>query len=71
MIVKMAHREYNKQRRGTGFFLIIFGAILFMVAPWQLAETPELGWTVIIFGFLIGGIGFYLNFVKGRSKVGK
>ena len=67
----MAHREYNKQRRGTGFFLIIFGAILFMVAPWQLAETPELGWTVIIFGFLIGGIGFYLNFVKGRSKVGK
>ena len=67
----MAHREYNKQRRGTGFFLIIFGAILFMVAPWQLAETPELGWTVIIFGFLIGGIGFYLNFVKGRSKIGK
>ena len=67
----MAHREYNKQRRGTGFFLIIFGAILFMVAPWQLAETPELGWTVIIFGFLIGGIGFYLNFVKGRGKVGK
>ena len=71
MIVKMAHREYNKQRRGTGFFLIIFGAILFMVAPWQLAETPELGWTVIIFGFLIGGIGFYLNFVKGRGKAGK
>ena len=67
----MAHREYNKQRRGTGFFLIIFGAILFMVAPWQLAETPELGWTVIIFGFLIGGIGFYLNFVKGRGKAGK
>ena len=71
MIVKMAHREYNKQRRGTGFFLIIFGAILFMVAPWQLAETPELGWTAIIFGFLIGGIGFYLNFVKGRGKAGK
>ena len=67
----MAHREYNKQRRGTGFFLIIFGAILFMVAPWQLAETPELGWTTIIFGFLIGGIGFYLNFVKGRGKTGK
>jgi len=42
-----------------------------MVAPLQLAETPELGWAAIIFGFLIGGIGFYLNFVKGRSKVGK
>jgi len=67
----MAHRGYNKQRRGGGFFLIILGAILFMIAPWQLAETPELGWTVIIFGFLIGGIGFYLNFVKGRrEKIG-
>ena len=42
-----------------------------MVAPLQLAETPELGWATIIFGFLIGGIGFYLNFVKGRrDKIG-
>jgi len=62
----MTHREHNRPRRGGGFFLIIFGAILFMVAPWQLAETPELGWAAITFGFLIGGIGFYLNFVKGR-----
>lgn len=62
----MAHREHNSQRRGRGFFLIIFGAILFMIAPGQLAETPELGWAAIIFGFLIGGIGFYLHFVKGR-----
>ena len=67
----MAHRVHDRQRRGRGFFLIIFGALLFMIAPWQLAETPELGWTAIIFGFLIGGTGFYLNFVKGRSKVGK
>ena len=42
-----------------------------MVAPLQLAETPELGWAAIIFGFLIGCIGFYLNFVKGRrDKIG-
>jgi len=67
----MAHKVHNRQRLGGGFFLIIFGAILFMVAPWQLAETPELGWAAIIFGFLMGGIGFYLNFVKGRSKVGE
>ncbi len=66
--MKMTHREHNRQRRRGGFFLIIFGAILFMVAPWQLAETPELGWAAIIFGFLIGGTGFYLNFVKGRRE---
>ncbi len=62
----MAHSEYNKQRRSGGFFLIIFGAILFMLAPWQLSETPELGFAAIVFGFIIGGIGFYLQFVKGR-----
>ena len=62
----MAHSEHNKQRRSGGFFLIIFGAILFMLAPWQLSETPELGFAAIVFGFIIGGIGFYLQFVKGR-----
>lgn len=63
----MAHSEHNKQRRSGGFFLIIFGAILFMLAPWQLSETPELGFAAIVFGFIIGGIGFYLQFVRGRS----
>ncbi len=62
----MAHSEHNKQRRSGGFFLIIFGAILFMLAPWQLSETPELGFAAIVFGFIIGGIGFYLQFVRGR-----
>ena len=62
----MAHSEHNKQRRSGGFFLIIFGAILFMLAPWQLSETPELGFAAIVFGFIIGGIGFYLQFVKGK-----
>ena len=63
----MAHSDHNKQRRSGGFFLIIFGAILFMVAPLQLVETPELGFATIIFGFIIGGIGFYIQFVKGRN----
>lgn len=65
----MAHSEHNKQRRSGGFFLIIFGAILFMLAPWQLSETPELGFAAIVFGFIIGGIGFYLQFVRGRREV--
>ena len=62
----MAHSEHNRQRRSGGFFLIIFGALLFMLAPWQLSEAPELGFVAIIFGFIIGGVGFYIQFVKGR-----
>lgn len=65
----MAHNEHNKQRRGGGFFLIILGALLFMIAPWQLGNTPELGWAAIIFGFIVGGVGFYLQFVKVRRRI--
>ena len=64
----MAHREYNKKSSG-GFFMIILGALLFMLAPWQLSDSPELGGVAIIFGFIIGGIGFYIQFVKGKSRV--
>jgi len=64
----MAHSQYNKKRSG-GFFMIILGALLFMLAPSQLTDSPELGGIVIIFGFIIGGIGFYIQFVKGRSRV--
>ncbi len=64
----MAHSQYNKKRSG-GFFMIILGALLFMLAPSQLTNSPELGGAVIIFGFIIGGIGFYIQFVKGKSRV--
>jgi vacuolar-type H+-ATPase subunit I/STV1 len=64
----MAHSEHNKQRKSGGFFLIIFGAILFMLVPWQLSDSPELGFAAIVFGFIIGGIGFYIQFVKGRRS---
>ena len=59
----MAHSQHNKKRSG-GFFMIILGALLFMLAPSQLGESPELGGAVIIFGFIVGGIGFYLRFVR-------
>jgi len=63
----MAHREHNKSRRSPGFLLIIMGAILFMIAPTRLGDSPELGWTIIIFGFIIGGFGFYVQFFKGKK----
>ena len=68
MRLDLVHREHNKPRKSRGFFLIILGAILFIIAPTYLADSPELGFVAIIFGFLVGGIGFYLKFLKGRKK---
>lgn len=62
----MAHNEHNKPRRSGGFFLIILGALLFIVSPTYFHDDPGTGTAFIIFGFIIGGIGFYLNFVKNR-----
>ena len=64
----MVHDEHNKPRKGGAFFLIIFGALLFVLAPTFLADDSELGAIAIISGFLIGGLGFYLHFVRGRRK---
>ncbi len=64
----MAHDEHNKPRRSGAFFLIIFGALLFVISPSVLSDEPELGAVAIIGGFLIGGLGFYLHFVRGRRK---
>jgi len=66
--VIMAHDEYNKPRRSGAFFLIIFGALIFVIAPTFLIDDPELGAVAIFAGFLIGGLGFYLHFVRGRRK---
>jgi len=66
----MVHSEHNRQRKSGGFFLIIFGALIFILAPTYLTDPPELGTVAIISGFLIGGIGFYLSFVRGRIKNG-
>ena len=63
----MVHGEHNKSRSG-GFFLIIFGALLFITSPLYLADSPILGGVAIVFGFTIGGLGFYINFVRGRGK---
>jgi hypothetical protein len=60
----MAHSEHNKPRKSGVFVLIIFGALIFVLAPTMLRDTPELGFVAIVFGFIIGGLGFYLRFVR-------
>ncbi len=63
----MAHDEHNRRRSG-GFFLIILGALIFVTAPLYLADSPELGAAAIAFGFLVGGLGFYMTFLRRRSR---
>jgi len=46
--------------------LIILGAILFMIGPTQYQNSPELGILALVSGFILGGIGFYLKYVKGK-----
>ena len=63
----MVHGDHNKNRSG-GFFLIIFGALLFISSPLYLADSPALGGAAIVFGFIVGGLGFYMNFIRGKGK---
>jgi hypothetical protein len=60
----MAHNEHNKPKKSGAFFLIILGALLFMIAPTWFADKRELGMVLIVLGFLIGGLGFYLRFIR-------
>lgn len=60
----MAHSAHNRPKRGGAYFLIIIGALLFMIAPTMFSDTPDAGLALIVLGFIIGGFGFYLRFVK-------
>lgn len=63
----MAHDEHN--RRGSGYFaFIILGALLFFVAPFIYPDLPELGIAALVGGFVVGGMGFYMRFIKKRLR---
>ena len=64
----MVHDEHNKPKRSSSLLLIILGAVLFMIGPTQYQDYPELGILSLVFGFILGGIGFYLKYVKGKIK---
>lgn len=66
----MAHNSHNRERKGGGFFLIIFGALLLFLAPNIHGEYPELGVSSLVGGLILGGIGFYIQFIaKKKSTV--
>ncbi len=64
----MAHNEHNKSRNSGSFALIIFGALLLFLAPNIHPSNPGLGTIALIGGIIIGGVGFYLKFIRTRAK---
>ena len=64
----MAHSEHNKSRNSGSFVLIIFGALLLILAPTINPSSPALGTIALIGGIVIGGVGFYLKFIRTRAK---
>lgn len=64
----MAHSEHNKSKNSGGFVLIIFGALLLFLAPQEATISAGLNIIAWIGGIIIGGIGFYLRFIKNRPK---
>ena len=64
----MAHNQHNKSRNSGGFALIILGALLLFLAPNINPTSPELGLVSLVGGIIIGGIGFYLKFIRAKDK---
>ena len=65
----MAHNEHKRQKKGGGFFLIIFGALLLFLAPNLHTDNPELGIASLVFGILIGAVGFYVRFIRKKKRI--
>jgi len=64
----MVHGEYNRTKNSGGFALIILGALLLFLAPNIYPDMRELGTMSLVGGMIIGGIGFYLKFIRTRVK---
>ena len=64
----MVHSDHNKSKNSGGFALIILGALLLIIGPQEAIVPKSLSVIVWIGGISIGGIGFYLKFIKNRVK---
>src|SRR5205085_9420689 len=62
----MAHREHNRPKSG-GMALIVGGILIFIFAPSYFKQNLVEGLGPIIAGFALGGIGFYLTFLKKKN----
>ena len=64
----MAHSEHNRSKKSGSFVLILFGAFLFISSTLFFELGSDQGKIVVILGFVIGGIGFYLGFIRKKKK---
>jgi hypothetical protein len=62
----MAHSEHNRPK-GSGMILIAIGILIFFFAPRYFKSGLVGDLTVIIIGFVLGGLGFYIAFLKKRK----
>lgn len=65
----MAHSEHNRAKKSGSFVMILFGSFLFISSVLFFERGSDLGKIVIILGFVIGGIGFYLGFVRKKRGI--
>jgi len=61
----MAHSEHNRPK-SSGIILIAIGILIFFFAPKYYKQDLVGGLAAIILGFVLGGIGFYIAFLKKR-----
>lgn len=61
----MAHSEHNRPK-GSGMVLMIIGIIIFVFVPGSIENDLTSGVVVMSIGFILGGLGFYLAFLKKR-----
>jgi hypothetical protein len=62
----MAHSEHNRPK-GSGMILIIIGIIIFIFAPGYFKNNIAGGLAIMIFGFMVGGLGFYISFLSKKK----
>jgi hypothetical protein len=62
----MAHSEHNRPK-GSGVILIAIGILIFFFAPRYYTKDLVGGMAIMVLGFVLGGIGFYLAFLKRRT----
>lgn len=62
----MAHSEHNRPK-GSGMVLIAIGILIFVFVPSYFKNDIVEGLAIIIFGFGIGGLGFYVSFLRKKK----
>jgi drug/metabolite transporter (DMT)-like permease len=63
----MAHSEHNRPR-GSGMILIVIGILIFVFAPRYIKNDISGALAAVVIGFVIGGLGFYMAFLKKRKS---